>query len=56
MRVDVAVSSVGTVSMRLVLPLRGVRLNDRGEIFVAEFNAFGRAHGLNNLSPKRPCC
>jgi hypothetical protein len=31
----------------LVLSPHGVALNDRGDIFVAEFNAFGRVHRFN---------
>jgi hypothetical protein len=31
----------------LVLSPHGVALNDHGDIFVAEFNAFGRVHRFN---------
>ncbi len=31
----------------LVLAPHGVALNDKGDLFVAEFNAFGRVHRFN---------
>jgi hypothetical protein len=30
-----------------VLAPHGVALNDRGDLFVAEFNSFGRVHRFN---------